>query len=242
MPRQIFYILFFFLPFNRALAGDEMLVNYRNIFRSDYTWALNLLSENQKIINSTCDKYAIDSHFFNAIIFPELIRYSILQDFFETQALKLIYVDQGREGADFSIGYFQMKPSFIEDLENYVKTDQNLQTKYREILQFNSNDLKNIREERVDRLQSAGWQAMYLCCFIDIVSKIYENNPFSTLPEKLNFYSSAYNSGFLSGQENIVKRIHFQSFPYGTQYKGKQYAYSDVSLFYYNDEILKTKN
>ncbi len=59
-----------------------------------------------------------------SIVLPELIRWNALQDIMETTALELLYVEKGKDGADFSIGYFQMKPSFIENLENYVLTNR----------------------------------------------------------------------------------------------------------------------
>ena len=52
-----------------------------------------------------------------AVVFPELVRYSALMDFMETTAVKALYQQKGVKGADFSIGRFQMKPSFVEDLE-----------------------------------------------------------------------------------------------------------------------------
>ena len=62
-----------------------------------------------------------------AILFPELIRYSVYKDFFETQALELLYIDYGKKTADFSIGRFQMKPSFAEAVEAYILAHEQLQ-------------------------------------------------------------------------------------------------------------------
>lgn len=55
-----------------------------------------------------------------AIVSPELIRWTAFKDFFETTALELLYVKKGKTYADFSIGHFQIKPSFVEQLEAYV--------------------------------------------------------------------------------------------------------------------------
>ena len=59
-----------------------------------------------------------------AVVFPELVRYSALMDFMETTAVKALYQQKGVKGADFSIGRFQMKPSFVEDLERqWMRTE-----------------------------------------------------------------------------------------------------------------------
>ena len=52
-----------------------------------------------------------------AVVFPEIVRYSDLEDLIQIRALKVLYVQYGRKYADFSVGHFQMKPSFIEQLE-----------------------------------------------------------------------------------------------------------------------------
>ena len=57
-----------------------------------------------------------------AVVFPELVRYSALMDFMETTAVKALYQQKGVKGADFSIGRFQMKPSFVADLERQRPT------------------------------------------------------------------------------------------------------------------------
>ena len=62
-------------------------------------------------------KYQLNPYFVLAIVFPELIRYSKLQDVIESNDLKVLYVQFGDTYSNFSIGRFQMKPSFCEQLE-----------------------------------------------------------------------------------------------------------------------------
>lgn len=52
-----------------------------------------------------------------AVVFPELLRYSRVQDGVEQAALLALYVQGGKAKADFSVGMFQMKPSFAEQVE-----------------------------------------------------------------------------------------------------------------------------
>ena len=51
-----------------------------------------------------------------SVVWPEMERYARLQDLAETAAVYGTYITTGG-GPDYSIGLFQMKPSFIEDLE-----------------------------------------------------------------------------------------------------------------------------
>ena len=52
-----------------------------------------------------------------AVVHPETERYVRLQDVLETTAVAGTYVVSGSSGFDFSLGPFQMKPSFVEELE-----------------------------------------------------------------------------------------------------------------------------
>ena len=51
-----------------------------------------------------------------SVVWPEMERYTRLQDLAETAAVYGTYITTGG-GPDYSIGLFQMKPSFIENLE-----------------------------------------------------------------------------------------------------------------------------
>ena len=59
-------------------------------------------------------KYHVSYPVAISIIFPEIVRYSALRDKVEISLLKTLYVNLGEDYADFSIGQFQMKPSFAE--------------------------------------------------------------------------------------------------------------------------------
>ena len=66
-------------------------------------------------------KFHHENDFVTAIVYPELLRYNYIQDFIETSGLELIYMRYGAKTADFSIGHFQMKPSFAEHIEKYIE-------------------------------------------------------------------------------------------------------------------------
>ena len=67
-----------------------------------------------------------------SIVAPEVSQYDAVSDFMEVTALEIKYVRGGN--CDYSIGYFQMKPSFGESLEKEVFKSRKLTAKYGELL------------------------------------------------------------------------------------------------------------
>lgn len=62
-----------------------------------------------------------DARVVYSIVAPEIIRYVQIKDFFEVKSLEIGYVNNKVKNlSNFSIGYFQMKPQFIEQLEDYL--------------------------------------------------------------------------------------------------------------------------
>ena len=102
----------------------SLQTDYTDIFDSDYTWAVKFIKRNRKLFIEKSSEYRADTAVITSVIFPEVLRYSIFKNYFETKGLELIYTKYGKKYADFSVGYFQMKPSFVESLEKHVpKTD-----------------------------------------------------------------------------------------------------------------------
>ncbi len=161
--------------------------DYQKIFGSDYQDALKFCKQNKVAIRNMSAKYQTDTAVVVSMIFPELIRYSLFKDFFETAALELVYVNYGEKYADFSIGQFQMKPSFVEKLEKYLK-QSSLKVKYPNICQYNSTSESQIRQERVQRLKFLDWQLIYVNCLYDVVSEKFKNIIWKSKEEKINHY------------------------------------------------------
>ena len=89
-----------------------------------------------------------------AIGAPELMRYSMVSDFIETEILELSYVDHGLDYADFSIGKFQMKPSFVERLEAEICNRPLLHIKYQGLVNYPDTNVRSMRAERLQRIKS----------------------------------------------------------------------------------------
>jgi len=205
--------------------------DYKKIFGSDFDSALHFFDNNKVKIKKLTTQYQVSESILSSVLFPEKIRYSIFQDYFETQALSISYVDLGSNLVDFSIGDFQMKVSFIELLDTLLLLDDQLMMKYYTLAYTQKGD-KNKRLERIKRLKSLDYQIIYACLFLDICSKAHDLSNLND-NEKIKFYASAYNHGFWYPVQEIMDYAQKTFFPYGKSYPYKQYAYADVALYYY---------
>lgn len=216
-------------------------VNYTIEYRNDYKWAVKFLKKHKKEILRKAESYNTEPDVITSVIFPEILRYSIFRDYFETKGLELIYVDHGKEYADFSIGFFQMKPSFFEKIEEYISCSEDLNYKFRHITEYSGNTEKQIRKERLERLKSFHWQLEYMNCFFLLTEELHSAE-WKSKKEKIKFFATAYNHGFYKKRKEIEKWIETAAFPYGVRSKSKQYVYSDISCFFYENsyqEIFK---
>lgn len=148
-------------------------------------------------------EYDVDCNLAESVIFPELIRYSIFQDHMETQAVRSLYIRKGAEGCNFSIGRFQMKPSFAEDLEKrWMRSG--LARQYN--LYFDTRDDETARRVRISRLENEEWQCVYLAVFLKMLyldygsydkKGGYTQDGIDTLPmkEQVRLAATAYNRG-----------------------------------------------
>ena len=174
-----------------------------------------------------------------SIVFPELIRWSALNDLFETSTLELLYVQKGHQSADFSIGHFQMRPSFIEQLENYVATHPNLETFNYVIVKDKSE--KECRKERLMRMNQLAWQLRYAHVYWLVAQDVFKHRVFKTKKDRIRFYATAYNYGFLRSEKEIEARLYRANFPYGSIFKGEQIAYGDIAVEFFEKYVKEFK-
>jgi hypothetical protein len=163
-----------------------------------------------------------------SIAFPELIRYNSYSDYLETSSNKILYVDEGKNASDFSTGYFQMKPSFIEDLENYVANTANLKS-YNWILIQKKNQT-DARKERIKRLGNFQWQLRYLKVFWYAAEYKYQNIDFKSTEEKIRFFATAYNYGFLKPENEIANYQFKKKFSPTERRSAEKFAFADFSI------------
>ena len=104
-----------------------------------------------------------------SVVWPEMERYTRLQDLAETAAVYGTYITTGG-GPDYSIGLFQMKPSFIENLEK-AWMRSGLARKYE--LWFDTADNVTARRIRISRLMKEEWQVIYIGVFMRLLYLSY---------------------------------------------------------------------
>jgi hypothetical protein len=215
------------LRFSILLLSTVMLcfrataqINYRKVFGKDYEWAENWIKRNDKIFTVYSAKYNIPAKELKAIIFPELIRYNRVFDAIQIESLKYLYVTEGKQYADFSVGFFQMKPSFAERVE--LEADA--------LFGYtNSKDNETSRRERLVRLTGTETQLNYLCAFYRLCEKKFPSCKSEAAADRIKFFATAYNAGYhlsLDKLRDLQSRKHFSG-----------YNYSDISLYYFNYQL-----
>ena len=113
--------------------------------------------------------FDVDPQIAEAVVWPEMERYYRLQDVLETAANYGTYITTGG-GPDFSIGRFQMKPSFVEEMEKAWMAS-GLARPYE--LWFDTADNATARRIRITRLQKEEWQVIYLGVFLRLLYYTY---------------------------------------------------------------------
>lgn len=213
--------------------------NYKEIFGDDYNNALNIIEKNSWWSDSL-SKDRLDANFALAVIFPELMRYSSIADYIEVKGLEVLYVQYGRDYADFSVGLFQMKPSFAEQIESDL-LKYSLSNKYPSLsaLKPDLSETTVSRRERIIRLQNENYQLLYLEAFIRIMNTLYPDSAFHSLEGQLIFYATAYNTGYFKDEEVIRHEISEKRFYLGMDVISAKYCYSDVALSYYLSRKVK---
>lgn len=232
MLKAILFIVFFSVQICLGQISPEQY------FGDSYDDAINFCTKNKKEFIAIFERHGIAEQISSAIVFPELIRYNRFRDFAETSALELLYIKHGKEVADFSIGRFQMKPSFIEKMETLLKNDYLMKTEFDRVNKYPTADSLEIRKIRLDRLKSQEWQFLYLACFIKLAEKAYLNYMDDNPENQLLILSSAYNRGFGATYDELKILSETKTFPYGNKHFGR-YSYYDIAKFYYSNHSHK---
>jgi hypothetical protein len=212
---KYFRIVFFFFCFVFFPGGNFNLFG-QSIFFEKYPEAKNTVTETYSRLSILQELPKEKGKIIYSIVAPEVAMYKSFLNLMETGAAEIFYVNMGGEYGNFSLGIFQMKPSFIEKIEGdykkYCKRGEYLnRLRYAHDL-----NMDEIRGERIVRLKLEEWQQIYLICFYEILEVKYANK-FPDLREKISFYAAAYNYGFQSNYDEIKRWEKKISFPGRTE-------------------------
>jgi len=212
-------------------------LNYSEIFGSDWQKAVTFLEENNSWLKPSLEKYNISYREAVAVIFPELVRYSAIRDKMEITLLKTLYRNLGDDYADFSVGVFQIKPSFAEKIRSQAPEvmgkKAKLLFKRRSYYKYEH----DYRAAIIIDLENPQTELNYLIAFFAICKDRFAPDQMDE-ESRIKFLATAYNSGFWKSKEDIMK-MEEKKFFNTKLFKTENYLYSNVALFWYNQNKIK---
>lgn len=217
-----------------AQAADE---DYAAIFGERYVEAEKFLKQNPWIPDAL-RLPPEESRIALAVVFPEIIRFSALEDKIQVRALKVLYVQYGPDYANFSVGHFQMKPAFIEFLESdWDKLSSAGEKAAAGIPAFERGDTRELRKNRILRLDDMRWQVTYLRVFMLVMKKRYGQVAFRDAEDRVRFYATAYNAGYAAGEKRLRQAIAEKRFHLELFFPKTTYNYADVAVFFFRRSV-----
>jgi len=205
--------------------------NYPEIFGDDWKKAEQFVAGNEKWIRPVLEKYKVDYYEAISVIFPELVRYSALRDKMEITLLKALYINLGEDYANFSIGHFQMKPSFAETIINEgMKLSGRKKPLVRDSTGYE--DIRSYRGAIVSSLEDIHSQLDYLVVFFKIAGKKFDLKKMDK-PSRIRFLATAYNYGPIHSEKEITE-MSARKFFSAKLVSRDLYSYADISLYWYN--------
>jgi len=211
--------------------------DYKKIFGGDWEKAEVFVSENETWMKKLSGKYDVSFPEAIAVVFPELIRYSALRDKMEITLLKALYINLGEDYANFSVGQFQMKPSFAESIQNKLPMlKDNLRNRFME--KTANKDIREYRSAIVKDLEDPESQFLYLIAFLKICEAAYDLKGMDE-SQKIRFLATAYNYSFLKSFGEVEK-MSDKSYFHTKPVKSESYSYADISA-YWHENYYKNK-
>lgn len=208
-------------------------IDYRKVFGKDWISAERYIKEHHAEWEREFAIFGVDCHMAEAIVFPELIRYTMWKDEIERAAVNGLYVLKGRGAADFSIGRFQMKPSFAEEVEQ-AWNRSSLAQEYG--FSFNLSDNAEARRSRIRRLSSEQGQCRYLAIFILLLQQRLPQLQQVSPQEQVRLLATAYNRSFSATWQSLCSmqyEHHFHTEVFKTR-STQLYCYADIAFEFWS--------
>jgi hypothetical protein len=212
-------------------------LNYEEIFGDDWKKAEQFERENRNWMAPALEKNHISYPLAIAVIFPELVRYSALMDKMEITLLKALYISLGENYANFSIGRFQMKPSFAQIIREQAHGAISRRSGILLPERSEYEDEKDYRRSIVSDLEDVKTEFNYLIVFMKICDRKFNTGRMEEL-HRLKFLATAYNHGPDKNAADIESMTDKKFF--NTKlFKTENYSYAEVSIFWYRKFLEK---
>lgn len=225
----------FFLPHTGHAQGTIETIDISQALGNRYYDAVEYLEKNTWIYD-TLVKANISPELAFSVVFPSLTRYTAIRDIMETSAMRTLYVQSGRKYAKYTVGRFQMKPSFAELVERNV-------IKYKLWdYKFKTQNNPKARSERARRLDSPDWQVQYLILYIKVMDKRFSHIKWKTPQDKVRFYSTAYNVGFNKNERTIKYMMSKRSLLRSSRDAKSRLRHGDVAVWFFENDCRKFKS
>ncbi len=174
------------------------------------TKVLEFLRSNQNLICKFSESYNANSHEVVAFGYPKLTEFFEKEKSNSDKNLESLYIYLGSREADVEVGEFQLKTSFVEQIEAIVNNHSAVFPDFIFVGQYNKVDERSIREQRITRMKDVEWQLNYLFAFKAIADSCFFGIEFKNVEEKTAFYSIAFDLGFKAKLQEI--KSCYQSF------------------------------
>ena len=225
-------IIFLLLFAGQITSCLPQTINYRELFGDAWLKAETFEKDNRVWMQPLLSANHISYPMAIAVVFPEFVRYSALRDKMEITLLKALYINLGDVYANFSIGQFQMKPSFAEIIREQESSVMSRKSGINFQNSSGYSDIKDFRKSIVTDLENPRTEINYLIVFLKICEKKYKTNRKGDI-SRLKFLATAYNYG-IDKTEDQIENMTDKKFFNTKLFKTENYSYSDVALFWYN--------
>lgn len=177
----------------RGGDGGHKTITVNSAFGLDCRVADAFVADHRAAWRSIWGDMEVDARVAEAVVYPELIRYSCWQDEMEKSAVAGGYLTLGSRGPDFSVGHFQMKASWVERLEKrWMRCPLHRTLE----IYFDTSDSRFARKARLARLSDDDfWQPLYLALFLRLLYIDYPDLAALPLTEQVRLCATAYNNG-----------------------------------------------
>lgn len=224
----ILVILLFWGSSGKCISRDSAAHYLAEKFGRHFAAAKTLLAHEGRSAVAYWQSQNLPANVLLATVAPELMRYHALSNAIEMISLEMMYVNFGQDYANFSVGFFQMKPAFAESLEKFALRQQLPAP----VAATDTTDTKRNREKRLERLATLQGQSEYLALFYRVMMCRFPHWRYLPANEQVRWLATAYNAGWqLNGEQ--LQKFAIRNFFTIAHWETGYYNYSQVALHFF---------